>query len=68
MKQIDVSLSKARKKAKNSNSKSELRSVMLKAIMPELSGERGERLARAFQDGDKHKIRALLLEVVKNLT
>ena len=59
----------ARRKRKSSKSpEAQARSVMLKAIMPKLSGDRGQKLAKAFVDGDKETIRKELTDITNELS
>ena len=58
-----------RSKRKSGKSpEAQARSVMLKAIMPKLSGDRGQKLAKAFVDGDKETIRKELTDITNELS
>ena len=63
---FEPSLSRRSKKSKSPDA--EARSLMLKAIMPKLSGERGKQLANAFVDGDKETIRKVLTDITNELS
>lgn len=60
-----VSVSKRKKKQKSKKSRD--RSRMLKMIMPELSGEHGERLGKAMDSNDRGAVALVMNEISKTL-
>lgn len=71
MKSIDVTIKGSTQsfelQAKGKKGGGNLRSQMLKQVMPKLSGERGKALEQAFADKDKDKIRKILTEITDEL-
>lgn len=48
-------------------SKANLRSNMLKKVMPKLSGERGKKLELAFENNDADEIQKIMQDITKEL-
>ena len=49
-------------------SKENLRSKMLKKVMPKLSGERGKKLELAFENNDVDEIQKIMQTITKELS
>lgn len=62
-----VSESRRRRKSKKQNPEAEVRSQFLKALMPKVSGDRGNKLASAFVNGDAETVRSMLTETANEI-
>ena len=69
MKTLTVNISSGlfQSTSRGASRSSNLRSQMLKQIMPKFSGDRGKALEKAFAEKNSDQIRAILMEITSEL-
>ena len=60
-------VSESRRRRRSKSPEAAARSELLRAIMPKISGDRGQKLATAFVNGDRETVKSMLDAVTNEI-